>query len=59
MSVVGAEPLTIPTERVFAEESYWRRLADERGSPGIRSLSSISTFVTRSMRNSKVAVLPA
>jgi hypothetical protein len=33
MSVVGAEPLTIPTERVFAEESYWRRLADERGSP--------------------------
>jgi hypothetical protein len=35
MSVVEAEPLTIPTERVFAEESYWRRLADERGSPSI------------------------
>jgi hypothetical protein len=59
MSVVGAEPLTFPTERVSAEESYWGRLADERGSPGIRSLSSIPTFVTRSMRNSKVAVLPA
>jgi hypothetical protein len=33
MDVLEAEPLTIPTERVFAEESYWGRLADERGSP--------------------------
>jgi hypothetical protein len=33
MSVVEAEPLTIPTERVFADDTYWRRLGDEHGSP--------------------------
>jgi hypothetical protein len=33
VSVLDAEPLTIPTEQVFADESYWRRLGEEHGSP--------------------------
>jgi len=33
VSVLDAEPLTIPTEQVFADESYWRGLGEEHGSP--------------------------
>jgi hypothetical protein len=33
VSVLDAEPLTIPTEEVFADESYWRGLGEEHGSP--------------------------
>ncbi len=33
MPVVDAEPLTVAGERVFADDSYWRRLAEEHGLP--------------------------
>jgi len=56
---VEAEPLTIPTERVFAEESYWRRLADERGSPlivtgSVKLVLAPPAIVQRGLRTSYV-----
>ena len=51
--------MTIPTERVFAEESYWRRLADERGSPlivtgSVKLVLAPPAIVQRGLRTSYV-----
>jgi hypothetical protein len=33
LEVIEAEPLVVPTEDVFSDRAYWRRLASEHGSP--------------------------
>lgn len=33
LDVIEAEPLVVPTEDVFSDRAYWRRLASEHGSP--------------------------